>query len=181
MTDLVVPAQSTTYDPRLLEVMRAASEDTAEWAADHARDEVDAFLGVAFTHGVNSPIERLFLAAFAPYAIVAPGYSIRPQVRIGKYTADFVVTFAVSPGDLVAQVVVECDGHDYHERTKEQAEHDRKRDRYMAAEGYHVMRFTGRELWRDPSACVEEVIDFTQGKPFDDYNALIVARAQGNN
>lgn len=50
-------------------------------------------------------------------------------------------------------IVVECDGHDFHERTKEQAEHDRKRDRRLTELGYTVLRFTGREIWRDPIAC----------------------------
>jgi very-short-patch-repair endonuclease len=54
--------------------------------------------------------------------------------------------------------VVEVDGHDYHERTREQAEHDRSRDRLMTAQGTAVLRFTGSEVWRNSRACAEEVL-----------------------
>lgn len=40
-------------------------------------------------------------------------------------------------------LVVEVDGHDFHDRTKEQAPSDRKRDRTLLFEGMNVMRFTG--------------------------------------
>jgi hypothetical protein len=52
---------------------------------------------------------------------------------------------------------IECDGHDYHERTKAQAARDRSRDRKLTRAGWTVVRFTGSELYRDPSACVKEL------------------------
>ena len=55
------------------------------------------------------------------------------------------------------KVVVECDGHDFHERTKEQARKDRRRDRELQAKGYLVLRYTGSEVWRDPWGCVEDI------------------------
>jgi len=57
-------------------------------------------------------------------------------------------------------LVVECDGHDYHERTKEQAKKDRSRDRDLQSNGYTVFRFTGSEIWKDPNACAEQVADW---------------------
>jgi hypothetical protein len=54
-------------------------------------------------------------------------------------------------------IAVECDGHDYHERTKEQAKRDRSRDRRLSMLGFRVARFTGSEIYRNPSRCAEEV------------------------
>ena len=54
--------------------------------------------------------------------------------------------------------MIECDGHDYHERTKEQAARDKKRDRFFASKGYKVLRFTGSEIWADPEAVAEEAL-----------------------
>lgn len=95
---------------------------------------------------------------------------ILPQQRLGVYTADFVVQRATyhiigNPEDdsvrevlaVSRPVVVECDGHDYHDTTKEQAVHDRKRDRYMQSQGFYIARFTGSELYRDPFAAAAEV------------------------
>lgn len=74
------------------------------------------------------------------------------ELTVGPYRVDFAL--ANHDGGLVC---VECDGHDYHERTREQAEHDRRRDRYFQARGWRVMRFTGSEIVRDSRACGEEL------------------------
>lgn len=57
-------------------------------------------------------------------------------------------------------LVVECDGHDFHERTKEQAAKDRSRDRTLSQMGYDVFRFTGSELWKDPWDCADQVYEW---------------------
>lgn len=57
------------------------------------------------------------------------------------------------------KLAVECDGHDFHERTKEQAARDKSRDRRLARCGVvTVLRFTGSEIHENPRACAEEVI-----------------------
>jgi len=85
----------------------------------------------------------------------SPTASSSARRSIGPYRVDFLV-FAL--GDPHG-VIVECDGHDFHERTREQSEHDKKRDRFLTSEGYRVLRFTGREIWRDPLACAGEVAE----------------------
>lgn len=52
---------------------------------------------------------------------------------------------------------IECDGHDYHERTKEQAAKDRSKDRILKVRGLEIIRFTGSEINRDPARCVAEI------------------------
>lgn len=123
----------------------------------------------------KSPIERLMLAAlsyefaehhgdiFAPiwnwYERETPrACSLEPQKQIGPYSADFAIT--IMPNDhhaLPARVVIECDGHAFHEKTKEQAAHDKARDRYMTERGWVVMRFTGSEIYADARACAASV------------------------
>lgn len=80
---------------------------------------------------------------------------LRSQWKIDPYRVDFMVSTSLS--DTAPAVVVECDGHDFHERTKEQAERDRSRDREMQAKGYYVFRFTGSEIYRDAFKCAREV------------------------
>ena len=89
-----------------------------------------------------------------------PGFVLsRCQAEVetprGLYRLDFLVTWAIEGN--VYRVGIECDGHDFHEKTKEQAAHDKQRDRALAAAGYTVLRFTGSEIWNNPEACVEEV------------------------
>lgn len=82
--------------------------------------------------------------------IVCHGWELHCQWPVLSYIADFVL---ITP-DL--KMVIECDGHDFHERTKQQAAHDRKRDRAMTQEGWMVLRFTGSEIWANPFACVTQ-------------------------
>lgn len=87
----------------------------------------------------------------------APGFIIYPQAKIDKYTANFFVEYAeYRVGRSLG--VIECDGHDYHERTKEQAAHDKARDRYFQAEGLLVFRFTGSEIHKDAVGCASEAL-----------------------
>lgn len=98
---------------------------------------------------------------------------LESQVKIGEYRVDFVISAWTASGRVYdrthgflsgeprwRKLVVECDGHDFHERTKEQAASDRSRDRALNALGYDVFRFTGSELWRDPWECAEQVYEW---------------------
>jgi very-short-patch-repair endonuclease len=56
-------------------------------------------------------------------------------------------------------MIVECDGHDFHEKTKDQARRDKQRDRFFQSKGYKVLRYAGSEIWADPEKCADEIID----------------------
>src|SRR5262249_21647095 len=78
------------------------------------------------------------------------------QVRIAKYTVDFLAMFW-DCRNLIMPIAIECDGHDFHERTRQQAWHDKRRDRFFASNSIFVMRFTGSEIIRDPDECAREL------------------------
>lgn len=81
------------------------------------------------------------------------------QMIVGDYKADFGLVVAVSNHEHLT-VVVECDGHDFHEKTKEQVAYDKARDRFFTSKGIRVFRFSGSEIWRDAGACADEVLRF---------------------
>lgn len=88
---------------------------------------------------------------------------IEPQHKIGRFRTDFKVTllerWGYGPENCAERsALVECDGHDYHERTKQQAKRDKSRDRQLQALGHHVLRFTGSEIWGDPLATASEIV-----------------------
>jgi len=137
----------------------------------------------------ESPLEQMLLLEFAEVFDAKPrgrvderhlrGLLIFPNVdrfsiairqqrvisaRRKSYRADFYITvedwnWKEGKHDQLVKMVVEVDGHDFHERTKEQAERDRSRDRHMTADGYLVLRFTGREVYRDVSEVASEIED----------------------
>src|SRR5215467_10594120 len=57
-------------------------------------------------------------------------------------------------------VVVECDGHEFHERTVQQASKDRRRDRMLQRRGVPILRFTGTDVVRGRAEFAQETADF---------------------
>jgi very-short-patch-repair endonuclease len=89
---------------------------------------------------------------------------IEPQARIGPYRVDFLVEYTRNAGMYEPDVarrpvvaVIECDGHDFHERTKEQAQRDKERDRYLQSKSILALRYTGSEIFRDVFKCTESI------------------------
>ena len=121
----------------------------------------------------ESPIEELFVTAFysldaleylKTYLGVEVAYAI-PQFSIGKYRVDFVIAICPRPHEQCLYVV-ELDGHEFHEKTKEQVKRNNQRDRYFLSEGITILHFSGSEVYNNPDACVKEVIECITG---DDY------------
>jgi very-short-patch-repair endonuclease len=77
------------------------------------------------------------------------------------FRIDFVFISRAAKG---LKVAVEVDGHDFHERTKEQAQRDKSRDRLLTQAGYTVFRYTGSEIYRDTDRCVSEVLAYITSK-----------------
>lgn len=69
---------------------------------------------------------------------------------------DFVLTPYNGLGPW--KLAIEADGHEFHERTKQQAAADRERDRRLVRCGYTIIRFTGSEIHADPCGCAHEII-----------------------
>jgi very-short-patch-repair endonuclease len=82
---------------------------------------------------------------------------IYPQVSLDGYRLDFLAIQRCE-GEPDKVTVIEVDGHDFHERTKAQASHDKKRDRHFTKKGWQVLRYTGSDVWRSPSECAREII-----------------------
>jgi very-short-patch-repair endonuclease len=79
------------------------------------------------------------------------------QLQLESYRCDFAIWHNHRNG-TATRIIVECDGHDFHDRTKEQAQRDKSRDRALTARGWRVLRFTGSELYRNAESCVAEIV-----------------------
>ena len=145
----------------------------AELAAQRLDVLLDAF--AAANAACESPIERHLLAAMmnspavldgAMYPEVRLGADpatfkgsaplIIPQMRVLQFRIDFaVVWYRAECGPVT--LAVECDGHDFHEKTKDQARRDKSRDRALFSAGWPVLRFTGQEIHEDAAQCADDV------------------------
>lgn len=100
-----------------------------------------------------------------PKIVLTPNIvGVVQQVYIGDYRVDFLCMMEMWDSTKermsVQWLAVECDGHEFHEKTKAQAARDKSRDRALLLRGIPCMRFTGSEIWKDPYACVYQVDRF---------------------
>ena len=56
------------------------------------------------------------------------------------------------------RLAIETDGHDFHEKTKQQAASDKSRDRLLTAAGWKLLRFAGSEVYADAGKCAGEAL-----------------------
>lgn len=121
---------------------------------------------------ITSPPEQLWYAAAVRYRL-SEWASIHPQHPIDQYRADFMLnplsyfvdsTCPLYPQVLLEQIdkscarfVIEIDGFEWHDKTPEQAEKDKRRERHIVQCGYKVLRYAAREVLSDPMACIVDV------------------------
>lgn len=65
---------------------------------------------------------------------------IKKQVNIGKYRVDFLIEHPKF------NIIIECDGYQWHEKTQTQTIYEKERDRFLIANGYTVLHFMGKEI-----------------------------------
>lgn len=142
-----------------------------------ARRFKDGLLCECLERGMESPIEQIFNIALCAMCIghdipcnetppvdsgesMPMGLRISPQLVIGKFRVDFSVTYWRGGRDQAPQsVVVELDGHAFHDKDKVQRAKEKSRDRYLVKAGRKVLHYTGSELWKDPFAVAYEVLN----------------------
>lgn len=123
----------------------------------------------------ESPVEQLFslyledsklynIEKFNPFIDVL---DIKKQESIqcgnNNYRVDFCIYVNYKKQGIKC-FVIECDGHEFHQKTKEQVEKDNTRTRNLQKAGYEVIRFSGTEIWHKPRKCVDEIINIILSK-----------------
>jgi len=82
------------------------------------------------------------------------GASFRRQKPIGPYIVDFVCD--------AANLVIEIDGGQHYE--PQGIERDARRDRYLAFEGYNVLRFNNHDVLTNKAGVLETITTALQTK-----------------
>lgn len=134
------------------------AKDWEYWKNKYIEDQIQFSLAwfSRIEKQTQSPIENiacLYLRDFANTDFQPLELEIVPQCKLGDYTVDFLVIH----NPTKTHIIVECDGHDFHEKTKKQASHDKKRDRFFTKRGYYVLRYTGTQVCEDPLEIIKDV------------------------
>lgn len=154
-------------------------------ATDYGRLCEESFSQEQFSNcsgdlGMESPIEKLLWIAIQvvckancielndePIQVngkdeIAYGMHFWPQFKLDRYRADFRAYYKRHK-QPTQDWVIECDGHDFHDRNKQERQAEKQRDRYFTVRGYKILRFTGSEIFRDPYAVAVEIVKAVSG------------------
>jgi very-short-patch-repair endonuclease len=121
------------------------TETFADGAFFRERVEVAARMA-RFT---ESPIEVMF--GMAMMEILEDDWNLIPQWKFGRWRVDWALELP-----LGKPILIECDGSEFH-TSREAVTRDRLRDQLLRRQGYRILRFTGRQIYRDAAGCARKV------------------------
>lgn len=119
----------------------------------------------------KSPIEKIFYVAFQTVCMFRknewPEYVnhifANPQCEVEakghKYIADFAICRETDE-QWYGIFLVECDGHEFHQKTKQQVERDNIRQYELKMAGFDILRFSGSQIYKEPFKCANDVFDY---------------------
>lgn len=93
--------------------------------------------------GRETGIEKAVAAMLLSLGVIAV-----PQFRISRWVCDFYVPFN--------NLVIECDGYYWHSRP-ETLEKDKRKDAWLKAKGYNLLRLTEQEINEAPETCLAKL------------------------
>ena len=142
------------------------------WSLVNDESPIEFILGQALFHELSNlyPDRRCWLYSPSDFAAKSQLLQQRrdllilvPQLSINGIGN---VDFAIFAPDISVQdplVVVEANGHAFHQQTAEQAGEDRRRERVLQRLGLPLLRFTGTEIVRNKPE-VSEIAAFVHQK-----------------
>lgn len=83
-------------------------------------------------------------------------FEIQPKV---DFLAGYIPDFLITVNNLFSGYCIEIDGHEWHEKTKEQVRADKEKDRAYLKNGFIPVRFTGSEVYHDAKKCVDDLFE----------------------
>ncbi|WP_223643517.1 AAA domain-containing protein [Planococcus sp. 4-30] len=122
---------------------------------------------------VNTEVQNLVELCDSPFEvdvlrmILAKGYKVTPQVKVGQYRIDLVIE------GLRDRLAVECDGEKWH--GPEKFEEDMRRQESLERSGWKFWRVRGREFYFDKPKALESLWVQLNGlgiEPVRDYQVV---------
>jgi hypothetical protein len=108
--------------------------------------------------------EHEYRQALAEAKIDGGSFVLVPQWSVNQVGLVDLAVFIPGLAPWRPIVVIECDGHQFHERTPEQASKDRKRVRALQRLGIWVYPFTGTDVVRSSEESAQEIVEFIDAR-----------------
>lgn len=126
---------------------------------------------------IKSPIEQIFITAFDLYQQDKKDHiflfsQAEIKIKKKKYFADFLFECDEYVNNYTTnkKIIIECDGYEFHQKTKEQVQHDNEREYDLKMAGYEVLRFSGTQIFNNPIKCAEDTYNYIFKRIKEDSN-----------
>lgn len=129
-----------------------------------------SFNSAFFTEECKSPIEQILLFALCSKGLdynFIPTFECQYEIVSAKgvrYYSDIAIISTDEDDGENVIVLVECDGHEFHAKTKAQVRRDNERDYNLKMSGYDVLHYSGSQIYEDPFKCAKEILDYCEAK-----------------
>lgn len=117
----------------------------------------------------NSPIE--IILSIALNIITEGKLYFEPQVEIQTKNKKYIVDFYIESDSCINKfikkdfkLIIECDGYNFHQKTKKQVDYDNQREYDLKMEKYEILRFSGSKIYNEPIKCAEEILEYIREK-----------------
>ena len=112
-----------------------------------------------------SPIELLFYTAYKISinqieSKLICQYVLYPEHKFKINKNTYYVDFILLHKEIDTGLIIELDGHEFHEKTKDQAKKDKQRDRNLQKLNYPIYHYTGSEIWYNTIEVIAELLEF---------------------
>lgn len=180
--DLLLPRTTTTAEKwKLVEEVYGAElqlpsyglkpdvKNRLEWLKRIVAKDFGKEIKSAIDHKyIKSPIEQIFLMEWKAARLDEKlNVNLCPQENIETEDGVYIVDFLIRPravSTAVIGIVIELDGHEFHEKTKGQVSKDKARERAIVRKGLVLLRFSGTEVVKNARGCVGEVADYVRNR-----------------
>ena len=139
----------TMRRPELNDVDIVCLRDQLNWLAN---GKVLVFDAIQRDNNNNSSFSLTPIEQLLESALKKAGIEFEAQVKLGKYTADFIVRVGAK------RFLVEADGRAYHNYHR-----DKLRDKdILQSFNLQTLRLRGGEIFHDPSNCISKIRSFAE-------------------
>ena len=140
------------------------AETIEKYAVQHDFDSIFLLTEVIdFPMECESPIEQILLYALQIVVMDMKcwdiQFSTQEEVKVNGHSYRLDLYFEEDAENPI-KVAIECDGHAFHEKTKEQVAYRNRRDMDLKSNGIDILHCSGSQIYKEPFGVACDIINY---------------------